>query len=90
MKMSNFLTELEKTKFAFHLKITDPPLSYANKANLDRFAVALLIETPCSLLHFWHRIPGREDEEGNIMDYLDLLNEWIHNKCFQISRASGF
>ena len=88
--MSNCLSELDKIKFAYHLKITDPPLSYANKENLDRFSIALSIEIPCPLLHFWYGIAGRQDEEGNTMDFLDLLNEWIPSKCFQISRASGF
>ena len=34
-------------------------------------------------------VNGNEDQ-GNSIDYLDLLNSWIPSKWFQISRKTGF
>jgi archaellum component FlaC len=33
---------------------------------------------------------GKKDSKGDSIDYLDLLNSWIPNGWFQVSRATGF
>ena len=88
--MSTLLTKIEEKKLAYKVGVTNPPLAYIQKNSVDRFAIALAIDIPCPLLHFWYGIIGSKDEDGNTFDYLDLLNRWIPNKWFQVSRASGY
>lgn len=65
-------------------------LTCIKKENVDRFAIALAIEIPFPLLQLWHGIVDRKNEEGNTLDYIDLLNGCIPNRWFQVSRATGF
>ena len=88
--MSSRLCELEAKKIEYKLNIINPPLSYINQQNVDRFAIALCFEIPYPLLVFWHGMAGQKDSKGDSLDYVDLLNSWISNGWFQVSRATGF
>lgn len=88
--MSSFLSEIEKLKIYHKLNAVNPPLSYIRQQNIDRFAMALALEIPYPLLQLWYSIVNKNDDQGNSVDYLDLLNGWIPNKWFQISRETGF
>ena len=88
--MSTLLQDLDKYKFEYNLNVINPPLSYVNQENVDRFSIALCLEIPYPLLRYWGKIADKKDTQGKSLDYLDLLNSWIPGKWFQISRATGF
>lgn len=82
-----------KKKLTIDQKLTviNPLLSYIRKQNVDWFLIALADEIPYPLLQLWHNIVHKtEADQGNSADYLDLLNSWIPNKWFQISRETRF
>ena len=72
------------------MKVVNPPLSYIRQQNVDRFAIALAVEIPYPLLQLWYSIVDQKNDQGNSSDYLDLLNRWIPNRWFQVSRETGF
>ena len=59
-KMSSRLNELDKYKFEYNLNIINPPLSYVNQANIDRFAIGLCLEIPYPLLRYWGTIADKK------------------------------
>ena len=68
----------------------NPPLSYIRQQNVDRFTIALALEISYPLLQLWYSTVDKKDDQGNSPDYLDLLNSWIPNRWFQVSRETGF
>ena len=86
--MSSRLSELEAKKIEYKLNIINPPLSYINQQNVDRFAICKNVLK--FLIPSWHGMAGQKDSKGDSLDYLDLLNSWIPNGWFQVSRTTGF
>ena len=55
------------------------------------FAGALAVDIPYPVLRLWYGLSGSlTDEQGNTVDYIDLLNKGIPGQWFKVSRETGF
>lgn len=87
--MSDCFLKSELESIDIKLKVTDCSLPFINQSNVDDNDIALAVDIPYPVLIKWHGLAGRQDDQGKIIDYIDLLNFWIPGHWFKIDKVNG-